>query len=70
VSAAAPEDEDPGITVLFVMRTLMGIELVPGECADCAGMGVIPDIIASAEADEGRWKTCPTCRGGRVGGNA
>lgn len=64
------EDEDPGIALLFLMRRAMGIELMPGECADCAGTGHIPDIVASAEADEGIWKTCPTCRGGRKGGNA
>ena len=50
------------------LRVALGHDDAPGTCHDCGGVGVVPSIEATIEAGRSLWRTCPTCRGVKVGG--
>jgi DnaJ-class molecular chaperone len=62
---------DPGIELLAALNHALGHRpAAPGECRDCIGLGVIPDVERAIRTERGAWKVCPTCFGGRQGGSA
>lgn len=64
------EAEDPGIELLAALHKVLGYPRVPGECRDCFGLGIIPDVDEAIRTDRGVWQICPTCQGHRHGGSA
>lgn len=52
------------------LRAALGHSVDYGECFDCGGVGLVPSLSASSEAGLSLWRTCPTCRGCKLGSRA
>lgn len=65
-------DQIDGRIISRALRKAMGEKDEPGTCRDCGGLGVVPDMAATREADCGMgvWQDCPSCGGMRRGGAA